>query len=204
MGAAQTVTWADGLTAVASIVTPIAVVILGLLVNKRLKRVEEQQWRGRALIEARLEYYADLAGDLNDLLCFFTFVGSWKELSPPSIVKLKRELDRKFHIHQPFFSEQAATAYSNFMGCCFETFGEWGADARLKTGYGRRREALGDRWNDDWNRLFQLTDEAPIPGEDLLEVRRLYVELVARLVDEIQLTNSRPDYVSAKVSLNAH
>lgn len=204
MSESQAVTWVEGLSALAAVITPIAVVALGLLVNKRLKQVEEQQWRGRALIEARLNYYTELAGDLNDLLCFFTFIGGWKELTPPSIVSLKRTIDRKFHLYQPFFSEKSATSYSEFMNCCFRTFGDWGADAHLRTGFGRRKEALGDEWDDNWNQLFEYSEETPISADALREIRMRYVDLVAQLVDDIQLTNSRPDYVSARISLNAH
>ena len=204
MSNAQPVTWTETVGAIGAIATPLVVVALGLVVNTRLKHVEEQQWRGRALTEARLRYYGDLAGELNDLLCFFTFIGTWKEHTPVDVVAMKRRLDRSFAMHRPFFSEATADAYSNFMDCCFETFGDWGADARLRTGYGRRREALGKEWDDNWNSRFLLESGTEISPEGLLDCRQRYLTLVERFVEDIEIAAPRTDYVTSKVSLNAH
>ena len=62
---------------------PIVVAFLGYKLNRRAKELEVSQWRNQELIKARLSYYQSLAPRLNDLLCYFTFIGKWKELTHP-------------------------------------------------------------------------------------------------------------------------
>src|SRR5262245_64621297 len=109
--------------------------------NDQLKKWEANQWRNQELIKARLEYYKVLVPKWNDLMCYFTFIGSCKDLAPPQVIEFKRTLDREFYCAAPLFSDGVLTAYNEFMGACFETFGSWGSNARLRTGFGRRREA---------------------------------------------------------------
>ena len=84
--------------------TPVVVVVLGLWFTRIAKRLEERQWSDRTVVERRLRVYDEMAPDLNDLLCYFTYVGRYKSFKPPSIVALKRDLDRKFHLAAPLFS----------------------------------------------------------------------------------------------------
>src|SRR4051812_34034144 len=92
------VTWAEALTAVGAIVTPIAVAVIGYGISTQLKRIEERRWRSQELIAARLRFYREIAEPLNDLMCYFTFIGTWKEHTPPEVVAVKRALDRTFHV----------------------------------------------------------------------------------------------------------
>jgi hypothetical protein len=54
--------------------TPILLVLLGIIVNRAIKTFEHRQWRNQKLIEKRLEIYDDMAPALNDLLCYFTLL----------------------------------------------------------------------------------------------------------------------------------
>jgi hypothetical protein len=82
-------------TLIAQLLTPVAVAGLGLYFTRIAKRFEHLQWRNQRLIEKRIAIYDDLAPHFNDLLCYFTFVGCWKDLTPPEVVKLKRAVDKK-------------------------------------------------------------------------------------------------------------
>jgi hypothetical protein len=194
--------WAAGLSAAGAVTTPIAVAIIGVILNRQLKRLEAQQWRNQELITARLAYYRELAEPLNDLMCYFTFIGAWKDFTPPEIIALKRDVDRKFHTLSPFFSIEVVHAYDSFMNLCFSTFGKWGADAKLKTSF-RRRKAGSHTWQEIWESMFVLRQEESMPPEDLEAIKVAYNEILARLVGDIQLTTTRTNYASAQVVLNA-
>ena len=198
------VTWAAGLEAVSSVITPVAVAAVGFVLSRRLKELEHQQWRNQELIKARLDYYRQLSGPLNDLLCYFAFIGSWKEQTPPQVIAAKRSLDKLFHIALPIFSANASNAYEHFMDLCFETFGDWGKDALLKTGCTRRRNAFGPGWQADWDDFFAVPTGQEVPQESLRVIRDAYNAVLAALVEEVGLTAPRTDYSTTRLVLNAH
>ena len=137
-----------------SLSTPIAVVAIGYFLNVRLRAIEDRRWRNQKVLEKRLALFEVLAPKLNDLYCYFTYVGHWKELEPPRIIALKRELDKEMHVFEALFPSQLHTDYDAFMETCFSTFGGSGQDARLCTGYGVRKQIAGDAWNSEWERKF--------------------------------------------------
>jgi len=116
------------------------------------------------LVEKRLEIYSDLAPYFNDLLCYFTFVGGWKELDPLSVISLKRVLDRKIYLAAPLFSDEFLSCCSRFQSLCFETYNAWGFDARLRTFSGPREAVLAEKWNSNWSNLF-ADDDTTDPAE---------------------------------------
>ena len=124
-----------------SVLTPAAIAFLGIYVHHVSKRFEQAQWRSQKLIEKRLAIYDDLAPHFNDLLCYFTYIGCWKELKPEEVVSLKRNLDRKIYLAGPLFPVSFFKACQTFQSLCFQTYGGWGVDARLRTSFGRRRDA---------------------------------------------------------------
>ena len=90
-------------SAVGALATPLVVLFLGFVLTRRQSRSQE-------LLKARLDYYQSLMPMLNDLMCFMTFIGSWRDLPPPRVVQLKRELDREFHCAYPLFSDPVKPA----------------------------------------------------------------------------------------------
>src|SRR5436190_72718 len=84
-----------------SVVTPLVVAVVGIYLSRVAKRFEHLQWRNQRLIEKRIVIYDDLAPHFNDLLCYFTFVGCWKELLPSDVVALKRTVDKKIYLAAP-------------------------------------------------------------------------------------------------------
>jgi hypothetical protein len=56
---------------------------------------------------------------MNDLMGYLTYIGRWKELTPPDVVATKRDADRPFYSIAPLFSESAVEAYQGFLDQCF-------------------------------------------------------------------------------------
>jgi hypothetical protein len=149
--------------------TPLAVAILGLYLTRLAKRFEDVQWRNQRLIEKRIEIYDDLASDLNDLLCYFTFVGCWKDLTPMDVVRLKRRIDKKIHLAAPLFSPSFFEYCMNFMNLCYAMFQGWGEDAKLRTTFDRRKQAAGSKWEPTWDACF--SGDVSKPSDVLIAYR---------------------------------
>ena len=141
-----------------SILTPLLVLAIGLVVNRSLKRLEHRQWTSQKVIEKRLKIFDDLAPSLNDLLCYFTFVGSWKELNPEKVIQIKRSIDRIVHVNAPLFSRDFRARYDSFIDCCYQTYTGWGQNAKLRTTSSRYKVVEG--WDPKWDDCFSQDVEA--------------------------------------------
>jgi len=181
--------WLEVAKLAASLGTAIAVAILGVYIHRVTKRFEHSQWRSQKLIEKRLAIYDDLAPLLNDLLCFFTYVGAWKEIDPATAVNLKRKVDKKVHLAAPLFSHRFFNACMTFQDLCFETYTGWGIDARLRSQFKRRKEASGTKWDNGWEKLF--SDVASDPKS----IRDAYREIMEAFAADLGVvtTPSVPD-----------
>lgn len=164
---------------VVQLLTPAAVALLGFYFTRVVKRLEHFQWRNQRLIEKRIAVYDALAPDLNDLLCYFTFVGCWKDLTPPDVVARKRSVDKKVYLAAPMFSPEFFGTCSKFIGLCYATYQGWGEDARLRTPTERRRDAAGASWQPAWNHCF--SDDPSDPKE----IRASYQEVMRIFSEEI-------------------
>ncbi len=194
----------DVVRTLATVAVPVVVAVLGYRLNKRLKLYEANQWRNQELIKARLTYYQSLAPKLNDLLCYFTFIGGWKELTPPDVVRLKRELDREFYSALPLFSTGTDEAYRRLLNACFETFGPWGEDAKLKTGWVQRREAMGQAWQPAWERMFTHMEYRMMAKQDLDVFGQAYDGVLKALARDIELVAARDRYATEEIKFNAY
>jgi hypothetical protein len=159
----------------ASVLTPIAIAGLGIYVHRVTKRFEDSQWRSQKLIEKRIAIYDNLAPLFNDLLCYFTYVGSWKELRPTDVISLKRKLDRQIYLAAPLFTVSFFLACQNFQNLCFQTYGAWGMDARLRTQWGRRKEFQLE-WNDDWKQYYCDSKDVTDPRQIQIAYKRIMNE----------------------------
>jgi hypothetical protein len=112
---------------------PLTVVGLGVWVTKLTNRLESAQWINQKLVEKRIKLVDDLALDLNDLYCYFLFIGVWKALSPVDVIDRKRRLDRIVYVNRPFLGETCSTTYDAFIKLLFKTFRDPGQDAGLRT-----------------------------------------------------------------------
>jgi hypothetical protein len=188
----------QALSALGAIATPLVVLVLGFTLTRRQSRSEE-------LLKARLDYYRSLIPKLNDLMCYLTFIGDWRDVSPPEVVRLKRDLDRELNCAAPLFSDTVKPAYDAFMNHCFRTFNEWGSDPLIMSSAYRRRQAWRppEGWEQSWDGSFAYSDAEVISGSELMSIRSAYDTLVKAMVTDLNLERSRSQYTSAQVSLNA-
>lgn len=196
----QLVAWTESLTAIGGVATPLIVLIIGIVLATRQSRNEE-------LLKARIEDFRRLIPDLNTLMCYMTFIGIWRDQSPPEIIDLKRRLDQHFYCAAPLFSSAVSDAYSTFLDACFATFGNWGEDALIRSGPFRRKEAWrreGCKWSADWNSMFTRSDTDAIPASELQAIRVQYDKLVVALAVDLKLSRTSSSYTTSLVSLNAH
>jgi hypothetical protein len=141
------------------ILTPILLFVLGVLVTRAARRVEDIQWASRKLIERRLDLFEQMAPKLNDLFCFFLLRGHFREIEPPDAITLKRELDRTFYANAPLFDPSFAARYQRFIDACFLTFTAMGEDAKLRTSASAQRQERTS-WEDEWEKLFARGNES--------------------------------------------
>jgi hypothetical protein len=170
----------------ASILTPVVVAILGILILRITKRIESREWINQKVIEKRLSAYDELAPQLNDVLCYFTYIGNWKERTPLEIVLLKRDMDRRAHVVAPLFSPAFIDSYDQFVHCCYQTYTGWGSDAKLRTDPVRRRDAFGREWRSEWDAYFSNNPCDP------MTIRAAYQKLMSTFGVEFGLDFQSP------------
>lgn len=134
--------------------TPLLVVLLGIYLQYLTKKIELMQWRNQKLIEKRLSIYDELAPLLNDNLCYFTYVGNWKERSPEDVIQSKREIDKKIYLAAPMFSKSFFDSCMTFQHLCFKPFNGTGQNAKLKTDFKDRKTFCIKPWKEEWVECF--------------------------------------------------
>jgi hypothetical protein len=144
--------------------TPLAVVGLGFCLARLSRRVEAVQWANQTVVSRRVELFTQVAPKLNQLLCFATFVGRWKEISPQQATTLKRDLDEIMFANRMLFSDELFDAYQLFMKSLFDMYASTDADAPLRV---QINTELGDRrnlvwWEDPMTSHFSATNSATI------------------------------------------
>lgn len=170
---------------VAGLLTPLTVAGFGIYVHRVTKRFEQIQWQSQKLIEKRLEIYEALATKFNSLLCYYTYVGAWRDVEPTAIVEMKRELDKSIYLAAPLFNEEFFKSCIDFQQICFTTYNGWGKDALLRTHFERRREARGAAWKSEWEELF---DE--VSPSDPQEIRIAYGKIMNSFAKNIGVNHS--------------
>jgi len=151
-------------TLVVSALTPITVLVLGFMFTRASRRIEQVQWANQTVVTHRLEIYDKLAPGLNQLLCFATFVGGWKEIDPLKAISIKRDLDQTMFAYKVLFSNELFTAYHRFMDSLFAMYATTDADALVRAPI---VHTLGDRrkltwWNEAMTSLFSTDKQIEI------------------------------------------
>lgn len=158
---------------IVTVLAPIIVVFLVLRFNRIKKGLINQHQTNQKLMDKRLEIYDQIGPKLNDILCFFSYTGNWKELTPMGILGLKRELDKALSIYTPLFSDSLSQSYNSFMHACFVSFTGWEHEEKIKSLYQLRQEHQPD-WNDNWIPFFDTKNVS-----DGTIVRERYDKLMA-------------------------
>lgn len=172
--------WLEIAKLATGVLTPVTLAGLGVYIHRVTKRFEHIQWRNQKLIEKRLAVYDALAPDLNDILCYFTYVGCWRDLDPPSVVALKRTVDKKMYLAAPLFSDEFFRACMRFQELCYEPFAGWGRDALLRAKFERRKEARTKDWRSDWDTYFSANVSDP---KDISDAYKCVMAAFARDIE---------------------
>ena len=159
---------------VASVATPLAVVIVGFRVQSTLAQ-QDRSWRAhQQLAERRLAVYNGCRKELNRIFCFIKDVGNWKEETPDSIIRLKRLVDEEMHTNSAIWAPDTFAAYLDYMNAAFSTYGPVGQDAKIRASAKEKRVGIPN-WNPEWdNRLTGTVD--PEHGKKY----QIFVALVSR------------------------
>ncbi|HEV2936254.1 MAG TPA: hypothetical protein VGY96_24290 [Streptosporangiaceae bacterium] len=171
-------------TVVVDALTPLTVAGLGFYVARASRRIEQVQWANQTVVTRRLDIFGQLAPGLNQLLCFATFVGGWKEIQPSQAIALKRQLDETMYANRVLFSEQLFAAYHHFMATLFAMYATVGADAQLRapidSQWGDRRNMPW--WDESMTGLFNSN------AASLDEIQAAYDELAERFRADLYVT----------------
>ncbi|MCK9900148.1 hypothetical protein CC117_12585 [Parafrankia colletiae] len=148
----------------ATTLVPVSVAGIGFWISQITKRLEANQWLNQQLVERRIIFVDAVSARLNDLYCYYLWIGGWKEISPAEIITWKRELDRTFNINRPFLTQSCLDSYQAFIRTLFETYAAPGRDALLRTTIrspnGDRSAAYPRTWQASWNAMFARSGEA--------------------------------------------
>jgi hypothetical protein len=169
-------------------VTPLTVAAVGYYFARASQRLEHVQWANQTVVTGRLEIFSQVAPWLNQLLCFATFVGRWKEVQPLEAIGLKRKLDEAMYANRLLFSDELFEAYRGFMAALFAMYATTGADAHLRAPIDSR---WGDRrrlpwWKEPMEGLFSVDK----PGS-MDDIQAAYELLTERFRDDLYVTHER-------------
>jgi hypothetical protein len=179
-------------TLIVEALTPIAVVGLGVVFARTSRRMEQVQWANQTLVTRRMDIFAQLAPGLNQLLCFATFVGGWKEIRPSQAIAIKRKLDETMYANKLLFSDELFTAYHDFMATLFAMWATTDADAHLrapiKSDWGGDRRHLP--WWEEESMAGLFSASKPASTDD---IQAAYDALAERFRADLYVTSqTRP------------
>ncbi|MEN8228115.1 MAG: hypothetical protein ABFS38_08175 [Bacteroidota bacterium] len=155
-----------------ALLTPIIIALLVFRFNGIIKRLNKKQWTNQKIVEKRIEIYDRIVPKLNDILCFYSYTGNWKELTPIDIIRLKKELNKDINIYAPLFSDDLSKKYIDFIHLCFVSFSGWEHDEKIKSLYELRQEHNVE-WNDDWIQFFDTNNVI-----EAIKIKERYNELI--------------------------
>jgi hypothetical protein len=134
---------------VVSAVTSIAILLLGIY-------VANIEHRASALTDARIKSYDAMKMNLNQIHCYVKDFGTWKESTPETIIKAKRELDTEMFSDQGLWSEDTFAAFKSYEETAFGPFRGSGLDASIKAPIGQK--AGLPNWHQEWKDAFSDPD----------------------------------------------
>jgi hypothetical protein len=168
--------------------TPLTVAAVGYYFARASQRLEHLQWANQTVVSRRLEIFSQVAPWLNQLLCFATFVGRWKEIQPIEAIGLKRKLDETMYANRLLFSDGLFEAYREFMAVLFAMYATTGADAHLRatidSQWGDRRKLPW--WEEPMEGLFSVSQAGSMD-----EIQAAYERLTERFRDDMYVTHER-------------
>jgi hypothetical protein len=180
---------------VVGVLIPLSIIWLGWFLTQYLSQFEQQLgrsfWANQKLIERRLELYDDMAPLLNRLLCFYTWVGYWKDISPKEVLDARRHLDKTVNIYLHLLGDEFFIEYRKFLDMLFVPSPGAGPDAKLRSSirgpYGDRTLDSNYEWDNRWDALFLADGEV----EAREKVKAQYLRLMNVFTETIGLAPIR-------------
>lgn len=169
-----------------SISTPLVVILIGFLINNRVRHIEHMQWTRQRIVDKRIELYDHMIPKINDIYCYLIRVGNWKEFSPEDIIELKREIDKIAHVNAPLFSEKFISLYSSMMECYFDMFRGKGTNARILIDPNEYIQFYEGEWIPSWDDFY---DRDKMSSRN--EIKNMYHNFVHNFSTEIGVVNNQ-------------
>jgi len=170
-----------------ALLTPVIMVYLAVRFSRSLKRMTEKQWSNQKIVEKRLEIYDKMVPKLNDLYCFYCYIGNWNEISPMGVLRIKKELDKDMNIYTSLFSEDLSKKYAGFKQLCFVSMSGWEQDEKIKSYYELRQQNNAD-WKDGWIQYFDTNNVV-----EAIKIKERYDELIEAFKEDL-ITFHTGDY----------
>jgi hypothetical protein len=189
----------QALAVIVAAAIPLTVAVIGYVLSKRIKALDLRHWQHQELTKTRLRYYERIAPLANDIMCYITFIGRWRSWSPIEAIELKRELDREFFSAAPLFSSGTVERYVAFTHICFEHYPSWTQDAKIRSPWGRRKEAYQGDWQGEWSIFFTDAEDGQNNSAFLQGVRERYRSLLRSLVTDIEIYSTHDRYVTSNI-----
>jgi hypothetical protein len=162
-----------------AILTPIILLILAISFRRSIKRMNETHWSNQKIVEKRIEVYDRIAPKLNDIFCFYCYIGNWNEISPVVVLRLKREIDKDMSVYASLFSDDISTKYVDFKQLCFVSMSGWEHDERIKSYY-ELRQQNNQNWDDGWIQHFDTNNVV-----EAIKIKERYDELIASFKEDL-------------------
>jgi len=150
-GAGNLFAWAK---LVADVLVPLLLAWIGYVVTAHFHKVESRLNLDAVIVSKRIAFYESISKDLNCLYCFASYIGAWREISPIEAIATKRRLDAATFGATPLISVSLISAYLSFTEALFEMKRGRGMSTRLRCNVAMHREAHGESWDVNWERLF--------------------------------------------------
>jgi len=190
-----------------SALTPILVAIIGFIINGKLKKLDNRQWTNQKILEKRLIVYDKVVPILNDILCYHSYIGSWKELSTKKIIDYKRILDKEFNVYSSLFCPELMTKYNDFIKLCYKTNTGWGNDAKIKSLYYQRVKYCTD-WQEsdqksfDEEYILEVSSHKDKEDEYITIKKKAYIELINVLSSSLEIMQTPVNQYIAGPNIN--
>ena len=169
-----------------AILTPIIMAFLAFRFSKTLKGMNKKQWSNQKIVEKRIMIYDKMVPKLNDLICFYCYIGNWSEISPQTVLRLKRELDKDMNIYASLFSDELSKKYLEFKQLCFVSPSGWEQDEKIKSYYELRQQNIPD-WDNAWNQYFDTNNVI-----EAIKIRERYDTLIEAFKEDLILFHHEP------------
>jgi len=158
--------------------TPLAVVLLGLMAARYADRLERNRALDAVAVNWRIEVFRNVAPQLNLLRCFFTYVGDWRRISLDQATAAKRDCDRMIYMNAFLFAPDTIDAWRDFVATAFDENRGPGRDFAFRASVARhRQENVG--WREDWAERF-VTHEQRVTRKAFVAAHDRVLALVVR------------------------